>query len=55
MRYKNGKKVLYLLVLRAIYGCIEYALLWYKIFSKTLEGFGSEINSYGRCVANQAV
>ena len=42
--YKNGKKVLYLLVLRAIYGCVESALLWYNIFSKTLEGLGFEIN-----------
>ena len=26
--YENGQKVLYMLVLRAIYGCIESALQW---------------------------
>ena len=29
VRYENGKKVLYLKVLQAIYGCIESALAWY--------------------------
>ena len=28
VQYDNGKKVLYFKVLRAIYGCIESALLW---------------------------
>ena len=32
----NGKKVLYLHMLRAIYGCIESVFLWYKLFSLTL-------------------
>ena len=32
VRYENGKKILYLLALRGIYGCIESALLWYKFF-----------------------
>ena len=52
MRYKNEKKVFYLLLLRAIYGCIESALLWYNIFSTTIEGIGFEINPYERCVSN---
>ena len=29
--YENEKKVLYRLVFREIYGCIEYALLWYLL------------------------
>ena len=28
VKYENGKKVLYVKVMRAIYGCIESALLW---------------------------
>ena len=39
--YEDGKKVLYLEILQAIYGCIESALRWYELYSKTLikEGF----------------
>ena len=55
VRYENGKKVLYLLVLRTIYGFIESALLWYNIFSTILEGIGFEINPYDRCVSNQII
>lgn len=33
----NGKKVLYLKVLRAIYRCIQSALLWYKLFTTMLK------------------
>ena len=31
VRYENWKKVLNMLVLRSIYGCIESALQWYKL------------------------
>ena len=36
VRYENGEKVLYILVIREIYGCIESALLWYNLFSTTI-------------------
>ena len=51
--YENGKKVLYVLVLRAIYGMLEAALLWYKKFRKELEGQGFKFNPYDPCVANR--
>ena len=51
----NGKKVLYLKLLRALYGCIESALLWYNLFSSTLEKMGFKINPYDKCVANKMV
>ena len=35
--YKNGVKVLYLLVLRSMYGCIQAALLWYKLYTLKLK------------------
>ena len=37
VRYENGQKVLYLRVLRAIYGCIESVMQWYILFKTTLE------------------
>ena len=53
--YEKGKKVLYLRVLRALYGCIESALLWYDLYSTTLEKEGFVINPYDRCVANKII
>jgi hypothetical protein len=52
---ENSKRVLYVRVLRAIYGCIESALLWYELFSKTLKGLGFEINPYDKCTANKII
>ena len=34
--YENGKKVLYVLILKSVYGMIDSALLWYDLFSTTL-------------------
>ena len=42
-------------MLRAIYSCIESALLWYKLLSTTLEGLGFDINHYDRCVENKII
>ena len=55
VKYVKGKKVLYLRVLRALYGCIESALLWYELYANTLEGLGFKINPYDRCVANKLI
>ena len=55
MVYENGEKIFYLKVLQAIYGCIESALLWYNLFSSTLEKMGFEVNPYDRCVANKII
>jgi len=54
-RMENGKKVLYLRILKALYGCIESALLWYKLYVKVLKGMGYEINPYDRCIANKMI
>ena len=40
VKYENVKKVIYMIVIRSIYGCIESTLLWYNIFSAKLEGIG---------------
>ena len=38
--HENGKKVLYLRLLKALYGCVKSALLWYELFSTTLKYMG---------------
>ena len=55
VRYENGKKVYYPLVLGDVYCCIEYALLWYNLFSTTLEVICFEINPYYICVSKTMV
>jgi hypothetical protein len=41
---ENRKKVLYVEVLKAIYGMLKAALLWYKTFRKDLEDIGFVFN-----------
>ena len=52
---QKGKKVLYLRVLRALYGCLESALLWYQLYSSTLQKMGFELNPYDSCIANKII
>ena len=52
---ENGKKVLYMKIIRGIYGCIEASLQWYKCFTETLEQEGFTLNAYDRCVANKMI
>jgi hypothetical protein len=52
---ENGKRVLYLQVLRALYGMLVAALLWYRQFRQDLEQVGFEFNPYDPCVANRMV
>jgi Reverse transcriptase (RNA-dependent DNA polymerase) len=53
--YEKGKKILYVVVLRAIYGMLQAALLWYKKFRGDLESIGFKFNPYDPCVANRMV
>jgi hypothetical protein len=49
----EGKtKVLYIKMLKAIYGMLQSSLLYYKKFHKDIESIGFEVNSYDPCVAN---
>jgi hypothetical protein len=48
---EKRKKVLYVEVLKAIYGMLEAALLWYKTFRKDLEDVRFVFNPYDPCVA----
>ena len=53
--FENGRRVVYVWVLRAIYGMLVAALLWYKKFKLKLEGVGFEFNPYDPCVANRTI
>ena len=49
---ENGVPTLYVRLLKAIYGCVKSALLWYELFISTLQKMGFVLNSYDQCVAN---
>jgi hypothetical protein len=47
--------VLYLQLLKALYGCVKSALLWYELFAGTLTEMGFQLNPYDTCVANKTI
>ena len=47
--------MIYVEVLKAIYGMLQAALLWYKQFRADLEAIGFQFNKYDPCVANKMV
>ena len=55
VQMENGVKVLYLRILKALYGCMESALLWYDLYAKNLKSQGLLVNQYDRCIANSTI
>ena len=55
IRYGNGKKVLYLKIRKALYQCIESALLWNDIYTNNLKELGSVINPHNQRIANKFI
>ena len=53
--FENGRKVLYVQVIRALYGLLVAALLWYRQLKGDLESIGFKFNPYDPCVANRIV
>lgn len=53
--YENGEKVVYVEIMKALYGMLIASLLWYKKFRADVEKIGFEINPYDVCVANSKV
>jgi hypothetical protein len=53
--YEHGKRVIYVRVLKAIYGQLVAALLLYQKIRKELESIGFKFNPYDPCVANRKV
>ena len=52
---ENGKKVLYVKLLNALYGTLKAALLFYQKLVGDLESQGFELNPYDLCVANKII
>ena len=52
---ENGAKVLYVKLLKALYRCVQSALLWYQVFHAYLKDIGFELNPYDPCVANKII
>ena len=48
----KGKKVLYVVLDKALYGCVQSSLLWYELYSTTLIDMGFKLNPYDLCVGN---
>ena len=42
-------------MLKALYGCIESALLWYNPYKDKLEKEGFVLNTYAKCTANKMI
>ena len=51
-RYRDKKGEITVRLDRALYGCVESALLWYNHISNTLAAIGFEKNKYDQCVYN---
>ena len=52
---EKGKKVIYLRLKKALYGCVQSGLLWYELFTSVLEKNGFKINPYEPCIANKII
>ena len=53
--YDRGKRVIYVVILRAIYGMLQASLLFYKRMRKDLKDHGFKFNPYDPCVCNKTV
>ena len=53
--YENGRKSVYLVILRAIRGMLVASLLWYHKFNKDLKSIVFVFNIYDPCVENSTV
>ena len=53
--WERGKKVMYLRLLKALYGCVKSSLFWYELFKTALKDLGFKSNPYDECVANKTI
>jgi hypothetical protein len=54
-KYKKGKPVIYVKLLKASYGMLQVALLFWQDLTKNLESWGFKVNAYDPCVMNMDV
>ena len=52
---EKGKPTLYLQLSKALYGCMQLALLWYRAFKECLFTLGFDLKPYDPCVANKVI
>ena len=52
---KMGEQVLIVVLHKALYGCVQSAMLWYNLFTDKLQHMGFELNKIDPCVANKTV
>jgi Reverse transcriptase (RNA-dependent DNA polymerase)/Zinc knuckle len=52
---EKGKRVLYVRLVKALYGTLKAAMLFWKKLTGVLESWGFVVNPYDRCVANKMV
>ena len=55
VRFEGTHKIIYVEMIKALYGMLQSSLLYYKKFCKDLEEIGFEINPYDLCIANRVV
>ena len=52
---KQGKPMLYVKLMKALYGTLQAALLFWRLLSDTLIEWGFKLNEYDKCVANKII
>ena len=46
IRFKDGRDILYLCILKAVYGMIKSNVLWYKLYISVLKYMRLQLNPY---------
>lgn len=52
---EKGKRVIYVQLIKALYGTLKAAMLFWKKLTGVLESWGFTVNEYDRCVANKMI
>jgi hypothetical protein len=55
VRMQSGKKVIYVQLLKVLYGTMRAALLFWRKLSEKLTTLGFVLNPYNQCVANKVI
>ena len=53
--YQNDKKILYISMLKPLYGMLKASLLYYKKFVLNIKKIGYILNLYDLCIANKMI
>ena len=52
-QYREKQRIMYVRMLKVLYGMLAISIFYQKIFRKEIEGIGFEFNPYNICVANR--